>query len=306
MSLNTQEEVLLDLLFSRDRREHWLRDPDGMLAAYDLTDTERADFAAIRPDGLQLDARVRLDLMLSQLCRSFPLSFSLLSSLPEWPARLEALMDADWIRGAPAERMTAFGLRLRDDLEHGSPDGPGTEALLRILDAELALTWTAGMLKGALKEGYVPPPAAPRMTPDWEDAPLRLAAFTALARLPRPYAELKDRLCPCTGAGLWRHLRQEPLDPAVRQQVLADDNPRLLVVQAALIRPSACDPEIDHRTAELPYGFAELLDHLDGFTSTRGLLDGLAAAGATAPLLAGVRSGILQLLQAGMLEAAPD
>lgn len=303
MSFAAQEQVLFDLLFDAARREAFLSDPAQALSGYALTPDEAADFRHIRPDALAFDARVRLGLMLSQLCRSFPLGFSLVSSLSGGLEFLKTLIDGEWIRLPPAERATAFGLRLRERLppdlfQHAREHAQFTA----VLDAELGITWTAAQLRAALQDGYREPPALPDPS---GLLPLRLPAFSTTATLPRPYAELKAALCPITGAELWRHLNRTPTAESERQRLLTPDHPRLLVIRAVVTRRSACDTEIDHRTAELPEGFAALFELVDGNRSLTELLEGLAAAGAAAPVLDSIEAGFRQLLQAGLLETVP-
>ncbi|MBK6758356.1 MAG: hypothetical protein IPG70_12420 [Moraxellaceae bacterium] len=75
-----------------------------------------ADFAVINPHGLALDARVRVDLILAQWCRSFPLTFSLLSSVGGGLALVKHLVDSQTMHQAPNDRLIFFGTRLRQAL----------------------------------------------------------------------------------------------------------------------------------------------------------------------------------------------
>ncbi len=68
-----------------------------------LSTEELADFSVINPHGLALDARVRVDLILAQWCRSFPLTFSLLSSLSGGLLLLRRLVDSQTMRHAPID-----------------------------------------------------------------------------------------------------------------------------------------------------------------------------------------------------------
>ena len=80
MSFEAQEQVLLDLLFDQTTRENFRTDIEATLAKYDLDKNEINDFKTIRPDALELDANMRTNLFIAHICRSFPVSFSLVSS----------------------------------------------------------------------------------------------------------------------------------------------------------------------------------------------------------------------------------
>lgn len=311
MSFAAQEQALLDLLFDRDRRAAFRRDPAAALAGYDLDDGERRDFATIRVDALELDATIRAGLILAQFCRSYPLSFSLVSSLPGGLDLLRGFIDAALMRTAPAERVSAFGIRLRDALRELPSDPvpdelpPRERALLQsIVEAELGMAWTAQLARDEALAGGQPATADTVPVPgDWLRRPLRFAPLTSAAILPRSYQVLKDALCPSTGAELWRHLVREPLAVARRRDVLAHTDLRLLVMRAVISVPSPCEPVAEHVTVELGEGFARLLPHLDGRASVSTLLASLRAAGADDALLAGVTAGFRQLWQQGMLAA---
>lgn len=302
MSLAAQEQALLDLLFDRDRRAAFRADREAALGAYAMSAAERADFATVRVDALELDAAARVNFILAQYCRSYPLSFSLVSSLPEGLGRLRALVDAALLRTPPGERVAAFGMRLRDGLRaDGGGQGARAQALLlAVVEAELGMAVTAQLARAAALRGEATTPAA--VPADWLRRPLRLAAFSSAAVLPRPYAELKASLCPCTGSELWRRLGREPLAAERRQALLATPELRLLVARAVVARASPCEPVVEHVTVELGEGFARLLPHLDGRQSVSGLLDALRGAGADDGLLSGVLGSFRELARQGMLQ----
>ncbi|MCC2637359.1 MAG: hypothetical protein K0Q68_1078 [Moraxellaceae bacterium] len=303
MSFAAQEQVLLDLLFDRDRRAAFRRDPQAALAAYALEAGEIADFAVLRIEALEMDAAARVNFILAQYCRSYPLAFSLVSSLPEGLDLLRGLVDAGLIRTTPGDRVSTFGLRLRDRLQEAEGPASARERalLLSIVEAELGMASTAQLARAAALAGGLPEtPAA--LPADWLRRPLQLAPLTSAAVLPRPYAALKEALCTTTGAGLWRHLGRHPLTAEARQAALAQPDLRLLVARAAVIRYSPCEPEVEHVTVELGEGFARLLPHVDGRNSVTSLLDQLRAAGAAEALVAGVLAAFRELGRQGMVQ----
>jgi hypothetical protein len=98
MSFEEQERALFDLLFDNDLRDNFCQDSGNALHAYDLTEEERADFATIRPDALLLDAKMRRNILLTHICRAFPVSFAIVSSLDDGKAILKKLIDTNIMR----------------------------------------------------------------------------------------------------------------------------------------------------------------------------------------------------------------
>lgn len=304
MSFRAQEHALFDLLFDAALRERFCREPRQALAAYGLSEAEQRDFDAIRPDGLRFDAELRVDLILAQACRTYPLTFSLASSLPDGIAQLRELVDVQTMRTPPYERFTRFGMRYRERLAAALAKAGLPSAIqadwLAIVDAEVGMAWTAAGLR-QIAVGALLPEEPDEPPADWADRPVKVAAHVSASMLPAPYSALKQALCPCTGSGLWHHLGQQPLQASLRDRVLRARDPRVLVARARLVQASACEPVADHVIAELPEGFAPLLAHLDGRQTVRSLLRALREAGAPEALLASVESGFGQLIRSGML-----
>ena len=141
MSFQEQERVLFDLLFDDQIRQRFCDDNDAVLCSYDLSDEEKQDFRVIRCDALQLDAKMRRDILLSHLCRSFPVSFGILSSMDEGFGVLKTLIDPVTMRTPPLQRAVVFGQRLREALTVFSFD-VATQAplIIAIVEAELGMT----------------------------------------------------------------------------------------------------------------------------------------------------------------------
>ncbi|MDO8267732.1 MAG: hypothetical protein Q7T32_07855 [Moraxellaceae bacterium] len=302
MSFAMQEQLLFDLLFDRDLRERFGKSPMMALAGYDLDESERQDFAVIRHDALELDATMRVGLVLSQFCRAFPLTFSIVSSLDGGLGLLRSLIDTRTMRMPPLERMTTFGIRLKEKLSGMDAGSVREKALaISILEAELGMAWTGAALKSEVLKGNAVLPGQVALAPDWLTRSVGLAPFVSAAIIPDSYQHLKTALCPHMGAELWRHLNRTPLTQAQRQQVLQLNNPRILVARAEVCHVSRCEPTVEHRTVELSEGFAPLLQHVDGAGSVSDILMQLGVAGAPESLMAGVQAGFRQLLDNGML-----
>ena len=116
MSFLEQERALFDLLYDNDVRESFCKGSIAALKQYDLSDEELKDFSVIRTDALQLDARIRADLLLSHFCRAFPVSFSLIASLDDGLGFLKSLIDIETMRTEVLDRTTTLGKRIGQSL----------------------------------------------------------------------------------------------------------------------------------------------------------------------------------------------
>jgi hypothetical protein len=300
MSLAAQESVLFELLFDHDFREHFVRDGCAALAGRGLEEQECLDFMTIRPEALILDASMRAGFILSQFCRSYPLSFSLVSSLPQGIFQLRQMIDARIMRRAPLDRLVMFGSRLKDVVENSSLESSHERVhMSSILEAEIGMAWTSSALKKNVMQGVQI--AEGTVPADWVQQPVGLAPFVSAAVIPSSYANLKQQLCAETGSELWRRLNRQPLTVDERLHVLQVDDPRVLVARAVVSQASRCEPVTEHRTVELSEGFASLLGHVNGTVSVAGILRQLQQAGAGEGLLVSVQEGFRQLAHQGML-----
>lgn len=302
MSFAEQERALFDLLFDTPLREKFIKNPTSALTDYGLSKEELADFLVINPHGLALDAKVRVELILGQWCRTFPLTFSLLSSLNGGLLLLRSLVDSHTMRRAPIERVVVFAQRLRQALIAKPAVALDELSLIvAILDAELGMATTSESLKKTILKGqYIEP--EPILTTDaWSSQPVTLTSYISAALIPLSYAVLKKALCPCLGAELWRYLNKTPLLSADRQRLWQQADARLLVAKAKVSTLSDSDPTIDHVTIELAEGFASLFEYVNGSMSVGQILQQLTQMGAPESLLQGIKSGFRQLSVAGMI-----
>ncbi len=302
MSFPEQERLLFDLLFNPSTRHQFQANADALLANYELDQAEREDFKTIRIDALELDANMRAGLLLSGISRSFPVTFCLVSSLPDGIAFLKSNIDTTTMHAPPQQRSSAFGSRLREQLSTTVIDKPEEQPLmLAILEAELGMAWTAATLKQAVLDKGVPEDNSIPIAEDWASRPVSLAPFVSAAILPMSYEKLKLKLCPKSDCDIWSQLTAKPLAAARRSKVLKEQDPRLLVARAHVSHMSECEPAIDHQTLELSEGFAHLFQHVNGKHSIEQLLTGFKQAGAPDTLLQSVRGGFRQLLDKQML-----
>jgi hypothetical protein len=303
MSFEEQERVLFDLLFDSGLREEFCENAENALHAYELTEEERADFAVVRPDALLLDAKMRRNILLTHICRAYPVSFAIVSSLDGGKTILKKLIDTQIMRTPSLERATAFGSRLREELAKTSFNNVNEQNLvIAIVEAELAMAWTAATLKReVLNSGQSPDISSP-VTADCMSKPVKLAAYVGAAIIPLSYVELKRSFCQVADCDLWTHLSQSPVTKSLRTLTLAKEDPRLLVMRACISHMSDCEPTAEHQTVELSEGFAQLFQHVNGTVSVEQILAQLKQAGASDQILQGVQAGFQQLFETGMLK----
>ncbi|HMU87443.1 MAG TPA: DUF692 family protein [Agitococcus sp.] len=295
-----QERLLFDLVFNDKVRQLFATQPQKLFSNYQLSTQEQADFIGINPHALALDVRVRVDLILSQWCRSLPLTFSLVSSLSNGLALLKELVDSQTMLQAPNDRIVYFVTRLRQQLiAQPQIDLQELSLLVAVLDAELGMASTSRLLKQAvINEQEI---ATTQSEPFNSQAKITIADYVSASLLPLPYQQLKQALCPCSGAELWRSLNKQPLSAKQRQQLWTQGEAHLFVAKAKVAMVSLCEPHIEHDTAELAEGFANLLSHVDGSMSVDDILQQLQQIGAPASLLTNIQQGFKLLWERGMI-----
>jgi hypothetical protein len=295
---------MFDLLFDADLRERFARDRTAALSPYGLSPAALQDFETIRLDALALDAGMRADMALASISKVLPLSFCLLSSMEGGLVLLRQLLDARLMRTPPNERAGVFATRLSEQVDKLDVDTQHEQlAVNAILNAERGMArMSAARLKAVIENGDHD--HVPVLLADWDSQPVTVAPYVSMQVLPQPYNTLKKNLCSTEGAGLWRVLNRTPVTVEMRYNALQMDQPRLWLARAFISTVSACDPVVEHQTLEVSDGFAALMQYLDGSMSVNDLLVGLRQAGAEETMLAGVKRGFRQLLEAGMLLTA--
>ncbi len=309
MSFAEQERALFDLLFDQPLRERFLAHSTAALADYQLTSAELADFHRIRPEGLMVDVDLRVDQILTHFCRQFPLSFSLISSLPTGMNQLRRLVNRQTMLQPPEDRATQFGLQLQEQLAAlASKCDPAFQVMLGASVAtELGLTWTSATLKKQLLTNpasveHPPIPGNAVIDNDWIDRPVKLAAQVTAALLPQPYSRMKKQFCPAAGIQLWAHLSNNPVAHAKIKAALTTEQPSLFISRAYAPKTTSCESQIDQITLELNDGFAPLLQQIDGNHSVNQILDNLVDVGASDSIVASVQAGFKQLLESSIIE----
>lgn len=303
MSFKEQERALFDLLFDKKLREDFCIDQGSALSAYELNESELLDFAEIRPEALKFDAKLRADLLLSQICQIFPITFSVVSSLENGLEILKQLINTQTMRTAPTERATLMGKILREQLTEFTYDTPAEKPLIiAILEAELGMAWTAATLKRFVLEGGTTEENNSSVPENWMNRPIKLASYVSASVLPQPYTSLKSQICSHPTGKLWNHISRNPVSKSLRQKIFQKEDPMLLVARAMVSHPSRCAPTVEHKTVELIEGFAHLFQHVNGSMSVEQILAELKQAGAPEQIIQSVQNGFFQLLENEMLE----
>jgi hypothetical protein len=302
MSFLAQEQLMFDLLFDKNVRSAFVSNKLQALAAYDLTESEKKDFMLIRTDALELDAAIRIDLILSQMIRHFPLVFALFSSYPQGLDCIRAVVEHRFPATAPLQRAVYFGTALRDHFSQLVVVQTRENRLTgAVIEAELAMAYTASALKSdILQQGEVLD-NNPVVHENWLNLPVSLAPYVSASIIPLPYQQLKQALCPAEGAELWRQLSAVPFNPEKRHQLFARPDIRLLLSRAYISRYSPCEPAVEFATAELSEGFAPLFQYVNGECSIAFILQELQRAGADAVMINTIKRQFHQLLESGML-----
>jgi len=309
MSFAEQERALFDLLFDQPLRDDFCARSAAALSDYQLTATERADFKRIRPEGLMVDVALRADQILVHLCRQFPLTFSLVSSLSNGMELLRKLVNRQTMLQLPEDRATQFGLQLQEQLEELVADcDPTLQVMLGAsLATELGLTWTSAILKKqppadqtSAENTRIPDT---KMTDSyWIDRPITLAAQVAATLLPQPYTVIKEQLCPVDSIQLWAHLSKNPLTQPKIKTALNTKQPSLFISRAYFSKITPCETQVGQVTLELNDGFAPLLQQIDGKNSVNQIIEQLVDIGASDSIVAGVKTGFKQLLESSIIE----
>mgnify|MGYP003624209963 FL=1 len=305
MSYQEQERALFDLLFDSTVRDNFCKDSTSALYQYELSEEELNDFSVIRPDALVLDAKIRADLLLSHFCRTFPVSFSIVSSLENGFDVLKGLVDVETMRTTTIDRATFFGRRLGESLQHFSFHSADEQAKVSaVLEAELGMAWTSASLKREVMDNGQLHIKPSQIDGDWSTQSIKLAPYVCAAMIPESYEKLKALLCSEVDCDLWRSLSKKSLAASRRKKILEKDEPRLFIARAHISHMSRCEPTIDQKTVELSEGFAPLFQHVNGTVSVDYILDQLKQIGAQDEMLQSIKATFLQLLESEMLEQA--
>lgn len=302
MSLQEQERAMFDLMFDHELRERFLQKPQQALSTYELDEQEKADFLVIRPDALQVDAKMRVFMIMGQLCQELPLTCAIASAFEGGIDKLKSMVDVQLMSTHVRERAAVFATAVRDWLAEQRVESEHLHAMiLAVVGAEIAMAWSSASLKKAILAGEKLDTKAPPVPGNWAQQPASLVPFVCAVIVPQSYALLRQQLTPGDSEALWSCLTQSPVDMQQLILVLQNEDPRLMVSRAITGDLEHCDPTISQQTIELSDGFASFIQHMNGQYSVEFILQQLKLAGAEDDMLTGVKSGFYELFKAGML-----
>lgn len=307
MSLQEQERALFDLLFDRELRARFGTEPNAVLSGYELDRAERADLAGVSHAALNTDAKMRVYMLLAQLCRELPLSFALASGLAGAGDAFRDLVDRELLDVPVALRAAEYGRRLMDwagiELQgHGELQAQ----IIALMGAETAMARSGGALRQLGDTTTAPDSGDLDLPEDWIRLPGSIAAHTCAVIVPLPFDHALERLCPACPDDLWRTLDQQPVALAQVGQVLQAEEPRLLLARHFLQHAERCVPLLSRRRIEVSPGFAPLLRYLDGRNRIADILRQLEHSGATGDVLPAIRAGFEELCRAGIIVLHPE
>lgn len=288
MSTATQHAFLVRLLFDEELREAFFDDPEATASREGLAPDDLDALKTIDRTGLELDAAMRRDYLMSALCRPYPLTAAALGSLPGGPRRLAAFLTSPRLLADPSTRSEAFGEHLSRLLSFGTLMPPVWDGLIEsVLAFERGLVREAAALRRSVEQGG----AVPVVTRQRGAGPVALPAFTFAVELPVPTALIRGALEQVGAESAWHHISAGRLSSQRLLTVArADPLPVTLLARATVVgTPAGSVVEVTHLTAELHGRRAAFFAALDG---TRPLSDFPPAE----------QSALERLVEAGLLE----
>ena len=278
-TLRRQQDFLLQLLFDQELRENFFSDRQSVINEYDLDDEDVALFADLDRFGLEVDARLRRDYVLSALCRPYPLTAAAVGCTRPGRAALCQFLASPKLRADLQTRTAAFGDHLQRLLEYqaiGLP--PEVSRLLQpVLALERARVDNAAAMRNAINtqgQKAVPPAPKPASAKEVRGGKMALPPYCLLAELQLPVAVLEAALDHVGPHNAWALIRSASLSLG-RLTTLARALPMPVTVLSrgvarGLVSERAgaggVSPLIDvsHVVAEVSGRHAQALSTLDG------------------------------------------
>lgn len=303
MSFIEQERALFDLLFDKPLRDYFIANGSACLTDYDLTQEEINDFNQIRPEAFELDCNIRTNLILSRICKNYPVSFTLLSACPDGITKLKDCLTSHLMRTPVIRRNVVFAELLMESIANFNfPDEIVRDKVIAFLSAERGMALTAASIKEAIQAGNEIPAETNGMLDNiWDKEPVKLAPYVSASILPQSYMRIKKSICKEKDSSLWRHLGNTPLEKKELISMRETDDPRLFVTRAYVESFSRFDPVIDQKTVELSEGFAFLFQYVDGSYSIEHILEQMQQTGAEGKMLDSIRATFKRLMEMGMI-----
>lgn len=300
MSLEVQEKVLLALLFDKPLRDAFFINKQKALQKFSLSLDEIEDFLVIQEEGLLFDAQLRIDLILSQLAKQLPLTFSLLSSFEQGLIQLQPLITVDFVLQPLNKRLRYFTLMLEPIILSlpylSQADADCCCAIFlcekeRVLQADLLRNKVMNTDKSSsISESQI------------VQGRLYLCEHVSTTLIPLSFIALQQLLKVYDNSDIWQSLRQSPLTSNERLYLLNHYDPRLLCTKALISYQSTIETIIDYKTIELAEGFLPLLAYINGEYTLQYILNELKAVGADSDMLESIKLRFLDLIQQSFIK----
>ena len=222
---------LVRLLFDREARDRLDTEREAVARELALPPALLAD---VDTPGLALDAEGRRRYLMSALCRTFPLSSAILGAPTGGTDRLAAFLLSPDLFGSLGERTAAFGRHLhRLATLVPDPNKRVQQAVLAVLQYELALARNGAEVRAAVTQGTAVPPPTPPTDTLRRRGHLVLPPHAIVVELPHPMAVLQAALDGLSAGDAWLRLDRGAVEDARIKAVLRSTSSPVTVLARA-------------------------------------------------------------------------
>ena len=308
MSLIIQEQILLDLLFDQDLLKEFCQSGTQALDIYGLSKDELEDFKAMRVDALKLEAQMRQDLVLGQICKHLPLSMALMSSFDNGLDIVRSSLKPYLMSFTGYKRSSIFAKQLHRQIDDLSFFNHNDKELLEsIISFEQKLAEQS--IAVARAEDNIHKKAFS------DEQALTWQSQVQLSLLPISYWQLKQALLDEAVEGrnlkyLWQYLQKDPVLIEQRVSLISMINPdsyRVLLSKPITKHDSISDPEVEVELLEFISAFAPLFNSVNSRHALNDILDKLRQQSdfkqSNEAVLDKIKKGFLQLYEKQFLLA---
>jgi hypothetical protein len=280
-TLRRQYDLMIQLMLDGELRERFYADDarDEVIRELGLDDDDVAVLGGIDRFGLEVDARVRRDYILSALCRAFPLTAAGIGASAQGKNAIVAFLSSHRIRDTLGERTAAFGDHLGRLLSLGAVglSRQGTVLLEGILTLERARVDVAAAVRAEVEEKgpqAAPGPPAKPTASLMKRGKLALPPFFIAQELRMPLSVVQNALDDVSADSAWHKIRDGALS-AGRLDAVARALPMPVTVASRAITrgvsveragAGGVSPLVDvrHLVAELSGAQGAWLQRFDG------------------------------------------
>jgi hypothetical protein len=219
-TLRRQYDLLIQLMLDGELRERFYSDDerDQVVDELNLDDDDVAVLGNVDRFGLEIDARVRRDYILSALCRAYPLAAAGIGGSDAGRAAIVAFLSSNRIRDTLGERTAAFGDHLARLLSLGAVglSRQATVLLEGVLTLERARVDVAAAVRAEVDaKGPSAAPGVPSKPTAslMKRGRLALPPFFIAQELRMPLSVVQNALDDVTADNAWHKIRDGSLSP---------------------------------------------------------------------------------------------